>query len=244
MQCREFAERLNQVLDERQPPEGDERLAAHASLCEPCRQVLAGQQAVLAGLRHWQKHRESPRLVGEFSRRVVARAQAEPVEATLVSARPSRRAWLLAAALVGTAAAMLLAVTIAAFNSTGGDGVVASPDRLPKAGSPVKTPGPSRQIVAKSPSAPARGSQPGAFSMFYRPDGRYGEAIADMATSRLPEAVERLDDVERYAPGIRPIRVSFTMLLDALWRAIPGMGAHDAADPSANFGGLEACSLA
>jgi hypothetical protein len=38
--------------------------------------------------------------------------------------------------------------------------------------------------------------------------------------------------VERYAPGIRPIRVSFTMLLEALWRAIPGMSA-DHPEPAA-----------
>jgi hypothetical protein len=42
-------------------------------------------------------------------------------------------------------------------------------------------------------------------------------------TAHLPEAVEQLDQVERYAPGIRPIRVSFTMMFDALRRVITGV---------------------
>ena len=60
-------------------------------------------------------------------------------------------------------------------------------------------------------------------SFIPRPAGGYGMAIADMATS-LPDAVERIEEVERkYAPGIRPIRVSFAVLWEALWRSLPGL---------------------
>jgi hypothetical protein len=38
----------------------------------------------------------------------------------------------------------------------------------------------------------------------------------------LPETVQRLDEVEHYAPGIKPIRISLGVLFETLWRALPG----------------------
>jgi hypothetical protein len=54
--------------------------------------------------------------------------------------------------------------------------------------------------------------------------GSYQGTIDNLAVA-LPETVQRLDEVEHYAPGIRPIRISFGVLLDALWRTLPG--SHD-----------------
>jgi hypothetical protein len=241
MQCQEFEDRLNLLLDERQRPQADPQLAAHAAQCERCCQLLAGQQALLAGLRQWKLNREaSPRAAGHFAHRVVAQMKAEPALAVVVDRpRPSRRGWLVAAGLIATAAAVLLTVTITALNS--GDGtdvggaVVLDPDRSPKNSSPTVTPRqPNRSIAADSPAPRTshRPFQPGALSLFAGPSGGYRAAIADVA-SNLPEAVERLDEVERYAPGIRPIRVSFTMLLEALWRAIPGLSSDSRSDPGA-----------
>ena len=212
MQCREFEDRLNLLLDERRPPGGDPLLAEHAQSCEACGQLLAGHEALLMGLSHWKQRRLS-RPAGDFSRRVVA----EVVAAEAV--HPSRQAWLVAASLVATAAAVLLAVSIAAWNSLGDASVADSPPVVPEA--------PDGSLAAHEAAAPTtRGARarPGALSLFAGPAGGYRAAIADVA-STLPEAVERLDQVERYAPGIRPIRISFTMLLEALWRTLPGMSA-------------------
>jgi SAM-dependent methyltransferase len=77
----------------------------------------------------------------------------------------------------------------------------------------------------------------GAFQLLPR-GGNYGVTLADMATSSLPEAVERMEEVERYAPGIRPIRVSFAMLWNALWRSIPGLGSSES-DPKAWHGRMD-----
>lgn len=219
MQCREFEDRLNLLLDERRPPGGDPLLAEHAQSCETCGQLLAGHEALLMGVSHWKRHR-APRPAGDFSRRVVA----DVVAADLVAAevvRPSRQAWLVAACLVATAAAVLLAVSIAAWNSLGDGRVAESAPAVAKA--------PDGSLAAGEAArsrAGGAGARPAALSLFAAPPGGYRAAIADVA-STLPDAVERLDQVERYAPGIRPIRISFTMLLEALWRTLPGRSADE-----------------
>ena len=72
MQCHEFENRLNAVLDERGEPQADPRLAAHARDCPPCRRLLAGQRALFTGLRQ----SIAPPLKAAFSQQVVARAVA------------------------------------------------------------------------------------------------------------------------------------------------------------------------
>jgi hypothetical protein len=44
----------------------------------------------------------------------------------------------------------------------------------------------------------------------------------------LPEAVERFEEVERLAPGIRPLRASFSVIWDTLCRTIPGVRESEA----------------
>jgi hypothetical protein len=230
MHCREFEERVNLLLDERRPLEGDAALAAHAACCEPCRQLLAGQQAVLTGLRFGRASRVAP----DFPRRVLARAEKEPVldAVVLPDRRPSRRAWAVVVGFAGVAAAMLVAVSIAALNSVGDSNVAESQGNGNAQPLVVKRRGPERGVaVGGSPREKDKGNRaaPGrALSVFGQPPGVYRVAIADMA-STLPGAVEKLDEVERYAPGIRPIRVSFSMLIDALWRTIPGMTPNESA---------------
>ena len=59
--------------------------------------------------------------------------------------------------------------------------------------------------------------------------GGYRGAIDTLAVS-LPETALHLQDVERIAPGIRPIRVTLSMLWEAFCRAIPGGGQQN--DPA------------
>jgi len=47
MQCAEFESRINQLLDEREPPRADARVADHARECVACADVLASYQQVL-----------------------------------------------------------------------------------------------------------------------------------------------------------------------------------------------------
>lgn len=243
MQCQEFEDRMNLLLDERKSPEGDGALSAHAAGCEPCGRLLAGQRVLLAGL----KRGKLPSASANFAQQVVSKSRQEAALAVVLDGPKSSRraAWFVSAALLAAAAAALVAVSVAAWNSRGGNGngspnVVKNSVETPdKAETPEKNVVKPQPLVAKAapserrgPRATGRQSQPGSIVSLITPQGGYGVAIAE-AASTLPEAVERIEEVERYAPGIRPIRVSFTMLLQAFWRAIPGSGASDAADPAA-----------
>jgi hypothetical protein len=47
MQCEEFEPRINELLDERQQPRADARLAEHARECAACADMLAGYEQTL-----------------------------------------------------------------------------------------------------------------------------------------------------------------------------------------------------
>lgn len=206
MKCHEFEHRLNELLDARLVPERDLQLCAHARVCEACSQSLAGHAALLAGLRQ-----PGPTLMPDFSDRVVAASLAPGADAELPPAAPQRSWWLVAAALA-TAASLLVVVGVGRTIrqnrlrndlTTQGPGTSNPnrPDAKPK----------SRGIATMVPgrSAPRRYAA-------------YGLQLNSFAAT-LPEAAQHLDEVERYAPGFRPLRMSFSMLLDALCRTIPGL---------------------
>jgi len=216
MHCREFESRLNDILDDRGHPRADAQLAAHADACDPCRQLLVGQQILFTGL----KHRPLPAVSVGFAGRVVA--QAAP---TVVVARHSpswRIGWALATVL-STAAAVLLIVSLVWQARRG------------------NVPTPSGEIVQREPATPtAKGRAPGSGLALSQGDwlieaprlpsrirGGYRGTIDNLAVA-LPETVQRID--EHFGPGIRPIRVSFGVLLNAFWRTIPGT--HDDEPPT------------
>jgi hypothetical protein len=211
MQCHEFEQRLNDLLDERQSPENDPLLAGHAAECSDCRQFLVGQRILFEGLR--RGHGVGTR--DQFAAKVVASHTIEPAAAGLVARRSSpgdksSLAWIVWLGLA-TAAAALVAVSIFLASEPAGQqqaGGVGSGQA---------------NAVAGTESAGAQGRAKGLSQ--YTPPGGYGVAIAGF----VPEAVEQFENVERYAPGIRPLRVSFAMLWDALRRTIPGLY-DDAAD--------------
>ncbi len=248
MNCHEFEDRLHRLLDDRQPPEADALLAAHAAECEPCWRLLVGQRMLLAGLRHSVavKAGEVAVMAGEqFAERVVAAHKSEAIEAVVLdsasgqSASGQSRAWRAIMWLAATAAAVAIAVSIYLSSQPGRPNIaVTRPNSKPSASEP-RGPVPGDRAVAGNRDArPQRGGRrPGlALGGFPRLPTGYGATLADMATSSIPQAVERIEEVERYAPGIRPIRVSFAMLWNALWRSIPGFGG-DESDPQACWHG-------
>lgn len=215
MQCREFEEGLNRLLDERRAPEADASLIEHAATCEPCRQLFAGQRVLLSGLRQ----RAAVSVSADFSRRVLSTYQTEAAEAiVLETSSAARRAWQLAAMVLATAAALAVGVSIYLASQPGQPATVAA---NPPLAVPHVDPGGNLASGNLAGGKGVRRHPAGGLSLYMRPSGGYGMAIADMA-SQLPEAVERMEEVERYAPGIRPIRISFAMLWDAFWRTLPG----------------------
>jgi hypothetical protein len=239
MKCHEFEDRLQALLDDRQSPAGDSALAAHAAACDACGHLLHGQQVLLAGL-----HAALPPLANDFSRRTVDRFLAEatdqPLEA-LVLSQPhrslvARRAWQVAGWLLATAAALLIGFSIFVASRPSENTFVTKDKGTKNAKSSAQPLLAKDRSDGSARSRPRRDAIARDRSFIPRPAGGYGMAIADMATS-LPEAVERIEEVERkYAPGIRPIRVSFAVLWEALWRSLPGLDSSESGDREAWLG--------
>ena len=162
----------------------------------------------------------------DFSERVVAASLAPGADAEFRNDTPPRKWWWAAVALA-TAATLLLAVGVARSikrnRERNGDLATQGPV-TPKSQRPEAKPK-SRGIatIVPGPKAPER-IAPNSPAMPGRPYAAYGLQLENFAAT-LPEAAQRLDEVERYAPGFRPLRMSFAMLMDALWRTIPGLQA-------------------
>src|SRR5215213_8946227 len=72
MQCDEFEDRLNRLLDHRLSPDDDESLAMHARDCEDCAGLFHAQQRLFVGLRMG-----SARPSVELATRVVSQQHSE-----------------------------------------------------------------------------------------------------------------------------------------------------------------------
>jgi hypothetical protein len=249
MKCHEFENRLHALLDDRRSPAGDSALAAHAAACPTCGQLLRGQQVLLSGLRAGL-----PPLADDFAYRTLDRYRADTSDAPLdavVLPGPgrsllARRAWQVAGWLLVSAAALLLGFSIflASRPADNANNAVVTKDRKVKKSEASAPPLLAEdQIGGSARSHPRRDAVARRRSFISRPAGGYGMAIADMATS-LPGAVERIEEVERkYAPGIRPIRVSFAVLWEALWRSLPGLDSSESGERGASLGLMDAGRL-
>ena len=229
MNCHEFEDRLQTLLDERERPEADLKLRAHAEECGLCRQTLHVQEALFAGLRGWR--------APAMTLSAVAAAEAAVSAEVRVVARkpaPSFKQWISWVAAV--AATILLAFGIAwSIQQSGNrqpvvaDGAktkVSREKRIVRRNKPMRSA--DKEVgkelaTANNQPQPSQTLSPG----IRQPLGTYSMTVGNFA-ARFPEAVDQLGEVERYAPGIRPIRISVSLILDALRRAIPGLG--DAAD--------------
>jgi hypothetical protein len=150
--------------------------------------------------------------------------------------------------MAATAAAVAIAVSIFLSSQprvgSNGAGNLALGNRGGKPVKPLTVPPTDGALAHRSadseqpgPRRPGPDRRAAAAHIPLFPRSGYGTALADMATSSIPQAVERIEEVERYAPGIRPIRVSFAVLWNALWRSIPGFGEEP--DPKAWLGRLD-----
>ena len=215
MQCHEFVERMQSLLDDRRPLESDAQLRAHARECVECR----------ADLRTWEMlgslGRNPPVPSAGFAERVVS--QAGP--ATPWRARRGRT-WILAGTIAALAASALLAVSLFR-NPTQpkpGIGAVAGPDD-PRIDAPNSIPAPDRSsdpapaIAAHSTDDPQGDrSQAADDPMDMERLQQYSEAIQSLA-SQVP--VESFDEVEEATPGLRPVRTSFSLAIGTIRRTMP-----------------------
>jgi hypothetical protein len=224
MNCRAFEDRLNLLLDERQLPQHDARLQAHAQGCAACGQMLQAQASLLAGLELF----EQPSLTPHFSDLVLTELADAPQQPASAIRRFSGRRGLVA--LAALAAALLVAVALN-FQFRESGNAARSPavaQRQPTGVQPHKrrrAAGPLLGAVRSQPASSLSKSHSQqlmpAESSAAVPYGDYRAALHGLAM-RLPAAVEQLETVEAYAPGIRPVRASFNVAIDTLRRTLPG----------------------
>jgi hypothetical protein len=228
MNCHEFEQRLNDVLDRRGQPEADERLGAHAADCSDCRTRLIGARVLLRGL----SRLAVPALPRQFARRVVAEVgQAVQPASAEKNVRPTGgRWWLAGGVLLASAACALLAVSIIWYARRGGDtNNVATRDPAPPAEKRADLPRAKQlrrsntyamtggDILIEAPRLPERLRE-------------YRGAIDNLAIA-LPRTAEQFDQMEQLAPGLRPFRLSLALLWDTLCRTIPGARTGEPAVP-------------
>ena len=237
MNCHEFEHRLNAILDERGDPAADSRLLAHARQCAACGQMLAGQRLLLSGLRRLP----IPPLRSDFSQRVVIKVGASPVRSVSAS-----RIWLAVGAVLASAAAVLLAVSIVWYARRGGPQItanqphpavphVAGPARLPSRGLTTL----DQPLVKKKRSADSNryaSDRPSGAPFPERPEPtlpppdwlieaprlpQHLRGSIDNLSVTIPETAQRLHEMEHLAPGLRPLRVSLTRIWDTLCSPLP-----------------------
>jgi hypothetical protein len=231
MQCHEFEDRLNDVLDERANPAADSRLAAHAADCDDCRGRLAGSRLLLRGL----SRLTVPAPAADFASRVVARAAAPPP----VAGRPASKFWLACGVLLSSAAAALLAISIVWYarradfaDFAGGNGeqktpaVVQSPQRRPRNLATIE-PGKNRRSGDRAVTGGELLIEAPRVHDHLR---NYRGAMDNLALA-LPQTAEQLNQMERVAPGIRQLRLSLALFWDTFCRTIPGARTEDPAEP-------------
>lgn len=232
MKCTDFENRLNDLLDDRLAPQNDPILIAHAADCAECREVLAAHESLFRGLALLNRRTVSPELGKQVLRELNAPAAALP------PLPPSpRRGWL---PMLATAAAILLAVGLSIWivnrnrnprfaaqpGPRGGQGNLA----IIKPGNraqpqetvvppPVVAPQPPK-IVNMQPSPVPSPEENEAYRQTMASLASQWSANGQWSANPQWPHVETLN-VEQYAPGIRPIRESFEVALDALLRTIP-----------------------
>ena len=219
MQCREFDERMHLLLDERRLPQHDEQLQGHARNCQSCRRLLVDQETLFRGIAGFRARS----LPSDFTARVVSQARQEPT--VQVAPRPqSRRPWLLAAGVLSSAAAALIALSIAMNRGPAGPG---EPPLDRQAHTPAKTNKANRldksSNVARStpPAAKVGGTdtEPRLAASDVESLEQYGQALQSFA-AQVPQSVD-LDEVEEATPGLRPVRTSFSLAIGTIRRTIP-----------------------
>lgn len=207
MQCHEFEDRLNSVLDERASPATDQALVAHARRCRWCAEVLQAQQMLAGGLRPLPV----PELSVNFAARVVGQFAAERARP---AASRAARWWLAASVVLSSAAAVLLCLSLVWRARRDHGPAVASSD----------------PHATLAPRLPVRGnagnqgglamSQAGWLVEAPRLTDHVRDSIAVLPET-LPQSWRQIDQVERMAPGFRPLRISLALLWDTLCRAFP-----------------------
>ena len=248
MRCPDFETRLNDVLDNRQPPEADRELLAHVTTCVHCSHMLQSYVSMLAGFQRLKTPAVSPHFATSVVQATLASGPvpssgapfsftedglepefanaslARPYNPSLATQRPARffqrAAW---GAIASCAAALLLFVALRLANNSSpkptgpqGNGNAIA---ITQPGAAALPPG---STLAKAPLPEPNFADGSLTHVSYGSYDEYRSALTSFS-EQFPQAVEHLEleDVDTLAPGIRPIRASFSTAIDTLRRTIP-----------------------
>lgn len=200
MQCVEFEDRLNRLLDHRMSPDEDGPLADHARECEACAGLFHAQQRLFAGLRS-----DSPATPVGLAERVVSQRHSE------ISHRKS--AWrnatwgvlLASAASLGGLAMMTLKARDDQQNGGQPNVAVTTP------GKAVPSPGLGIGAVGVTKNVDPKGEEK--FDEYF--------VVLENIAIQISDSKEFDEMSESLEPSIKPIRSSFGLAIDALRRTLP-----------------------
>jgi len=216
MNCQEFEDRLQLVLDERCSPERDERLTEHARSCANCRETMQAQEALLEALR---KSRQTPS--GRWAKNVAA----DVVAAAVVEKQADRRRWnvdlrWVSVGLVGVAAAVILMFS-SAWRAMTGPREVGGSHTVQNA-EPAKKNANDGQLAIARPLVPREKAGPKVVSPAPVPSASLNEyqLVLQQWVQTLPDSVD-VNQLES-SPGIRPLASSIGLAIDTLRRTLPG----------------------
>jgi hypothetical protein len=217
MQCEEFEERINAVLDERRRPEWDAELSLHCDTCAECRKLADSYDHLLDGFYALTTSETS----ADLALRVLVDLQNE---------RPSRRRLGRVAVAMATAAAVLVAIVPLVSNT--GEKTVAKIDQArhvaqsSNAAQPPLTEFPLvPELLSMTNSAPgdpyaglAKGTGQGlANVMLYVPGIGGGKGIMDVPATTTKKA----SWTQPVSEGLRPITTTVSETFDLLIESLP-----------------------
>jgi hypothetical protein len=225
MKCTDFEHRLNQLLDDRLRPESDPQLLAHAEGCFDCREMLAAQESLFLGMAQLKRRSVSDMEAG-FGPRVLSELNASEAQ---ISLPPPARQPIRWTSVLSVSLAVLMAVSVGMWivaRNNRQNAIAQPPTEKDPTGLALIQPGGAGRTKEVSPPQTAPASQPGELAAtppFFSLQADLDGAMATI-TSRWQSSnqwhMESID-VEQYAPGIRPIRESFEVAIDALLKTIP-----------------------
>ena len=230
MKCQEFEDRLQLLLDDREAPERDEQLLAHANGCPGCREMLQAQEALFEALPR-TKTVARPAWLATVGEKVIAASLVEKASEGKTARVPRWRIdmrWL-SVGLVGVAAAVVLMFSPAWKAITGPRENGVKPEQTVHQDEPGNRKNRGQYAITRSslprdkqpqkpvPPGPLPGPSPAQAPSPQLND--YQLALHNWMQA-FPEAV----DVERLeeSPGIRPLASSIGLAIDTLRRALPG----------------------
>jgi len=200
MQCEEFEDRLNRLLDHRLSPDDDESLVMHAHDCDDCAGLFHAQQRLFTGLRMG-----NARPSVELATRVVSQQHSE------LGRR--RAAWRNGGwAMLLASAASLGGLALMALKTSDH-----RPDIVKKAPVQGSQHGPGLAIAGVGPATPDKIATP------EKADERFEEyfVVLENFATQISDSKEFDEMSESLEPSIKPIRSSFGLALDALRRTLP-----------------------